>query len=72
MTPELFPTNIRAAGHSWSNALARIGAFLTPYWGDARSIDFSYRLLMYGIVSFLSALGSFLVPRETLGAALLD
>jgi hypothetical protein len=72
MTPELYPTNIRAAGHSWSNALARIGAFLTPYWGDARSIGFSYRLLLYGMVSFLSALGSFLVPRETLGAALLD
>lgn len=72
MTPELYPTNIRAAGHSWANALARIGAFLTPYWGDARHIEFPYRLMLYGIISFVSATGSFLMPRETLGAALVD
>eukprot|EP01041_Mallomonas_annulata_P008070 gene8070-16561_t len=30
-TPELFPTRMRATGHSMSNAMARLGAVFTPF-----------------------------------------
>ena len=33
VTPELFPTHVRAAGHSWCNAFTKLMAFATPFWG---------------------------------------
>ncbi|EGD76225.1 hypothetical protein PTSG_00928 [Salpingoeca rosetta] len=70
VTPELYATYVRAAGHSWSNGMARLAAFATPYWGDARAVPIALRLLLYGLVSVLASLGSFFLPRETRGMIL--
>eukprot|EP00040_Diaphanoeca_grandis_P023112 m.125166 g.125166 ORF g.125166 m.125166 type:complete len:508 (+) comp29111_c0_seq2:189-1712(+) len=48
MTPELFPTTVRAAGHSWCNAAARIGAAITPFWGNAATLSRELRVGVYG------------------------
>jgi MFS family permease len=32
-TPEAYPTQVRATGHSWGNLLARSGALCATYWG---------------------------------------
>lgn len=70
MTPELYKTEVRAAGHSWCNAAARVGAFAAPYWGDARSIAFSTRLFLFAAVNCVAAMSTFFLPRETRGIAL--
>eukprot|EP00043_Microstomoeca_roanoka_P019501 m.220178 g.220178 ORF g.220178 m.220178 type:complete len:570 (-) comp17006_c2_seq15:199-1908(-) len=70
LTPELYSTSVRAAGHSWSSAVARLAAFATPYWGDATSIPFWGRLIFYGVMNCIAAIGSFCLPRETRGIAL--
>eukprot|EP00039_Didymoeca_costata_P004672 m.75425 g.75425 ORF g.75425 m.75425 type:complete len:462 (-) comp12500_c0_seq2:72-1457(-) len=67
-TPELYPTNVRAAGHSWCNGLARIGASVTPYWGDSK-YSLGTILGVYSGVGLLAAASSASL-RETLGALL--
>ena len=70
ITPELYPTSVRAAGHSWANGVARIGAFSTSYWGDATSIPLAGRLMFYAVVSAVAGVASWALPRETKGRAL--
>jgi hypothetical protein len=72
ITPELYPTFIRAAGHSWCNALARVGAFCTPFWGNATAIPIGWRLAFYAIMDLIAAAATFSLPRETSGMALMD
>jgi MFS family permease len=72
VTPELYPTYVRAAGHSWCSALSRAAAFATPYWGNAKSVPLSMRLLLYSLVNTVAACASFLLPKETAGQALAD
>eukprot|EP00045_Choanoeca_perplexa_P006058 m.50651 g.50651 ORF g.50651 m.50651 type:complete len:496 (-) comp13445_c0_seq2:1406-2893(-) len=72
VTPELYPTYVRAAGHSWCSALSRAAAFATPYWGNAKSIPLSMRLLLYALVNLVVSAASFLLPKETAGQALAD
>eukprot|EP00049_Salpingoeca_infusionum_P002836 m.60408 g.60408 ORF g.60408 m.60408 type:complete len:644 (-) comp11815_c0_seq1:201-2132(-) len=67
VTPELLPTAVRGAGHSWSNAAARIAAFATPYWGDSQAIPLPVRVGFYGVISLVASAGSFFFPHETLG-----
>ena len=69
MTPELFPTYVRGAAHSWCNAAGRIGAAATPYWGNEQSLDQWVRLSFYAGTAALAGLTS-LTLRETRGAAL--
>ncbi|EGD76226.1 hypothetical protein PTSG_00929 [Salpingoeca rosetta] len=70
MTPELYSTHVRAAGHSWCNAMARVGAFSAPYWGDASAIAFHVRLILFGAMNGVAALASYLIPKETRGLVL--
>ncbi|EDQ87287.1 uncharacterized protein MONBRDRAFT_33459 [Monosiga brevicollis MX1] len=72
VTPELYPTTVRAAGHSWCNALARVGAFATPYWGNTEAVPFELRLLFYAVFDVVAAVASFSFPKETAGKALMD
>mmetsp|Transcript_3229 Transcript_3229/g.4550 ORF Transcript_3229/g.4550 Transcript_3229/m.4550 type:complete len:522 (-) Transcript_3229:56-1621(-) len=71
MTPELYPTEIRGTGHSASNAFARLGAFIVPYWvGSAFSIMDISALL--GFINILACCTVFIIPKETAGHALDD
>ncbi|EGD80247.1 hypothetical protein PTSG_10923 [Salpingoeca rosetta] len=70
VTPELYSTSVRAAGHGWCNGMARLAAFATPYWGDASAVPLYGRLALYGATSIIAGMASFGLPRETRGVAL--
>jgi len=55
VTPELYPTKVRATAHSFVNALARIGAFLSP-WIVSSSISTLGVALILGACNALAAL----------------
>ena len=72
ITPELYPTSGRAAGHSWCNALARVGAFTTPFWGNATALPLGLRLGLYAAMDMVAAMASLCLPRETRNQRLQD
>lgn len=63
-TPELFPTEMRATGHSICNVGARLGAFCSPYFiaADINVIGIGIGL---AVVNALAAFSSFLLPETT-------
>jgi MFS family permease len=65
-TPELFPTEIRASGHALSNSLARIGAFLIPYFVDS-SINVLAVAFGLAAVNLVAAVTTTFLP-ETSGS----
>lgn len=69
MTPELFPTYVRGSAHSWCNGVARLGAAVTPFWGNAKELSQVLRLGLYGGTAIVAGIMTFLV-RETRGKAL--
>jgi hypothetical protein len=68
MTPELYPTSIRGAGHSWANGIARFGAIATPYWGDA-DLPLGQRLAFYSAATAAAGIAALLLT-ETKGRIL--
>eukprot|EP00041_Stephanoeca_diplocostata_P019343 m.416233 g.416233 ORF g.416233 m.416233 type:complete len:596 (-) comp21277_c1_seq6:136-1923(-) len=68
-TPEMYPTHIRGAGHSWCNGIARIGGAITPFWGRTHAVSAAGRLGLYAGVAGLCGWMSFIVP-ETIGVVL--
>ncbi len=65
-TPELFPTNLRATGHSISSSVARLGAFSSPFVIDNYKISEFAVGLVIGIVNVAAAVAAFMLP-ETMG-----
>jgi MFS family permease len=65
-TPELFPTHLRATGHSIASSVSRLGAFSAPFIVDNHSFsEFSVGLVL-AIVSIVAAGAAFTLP-ETKG-----
>ena len=69
MTPEQYPTQVRAAGHSFANACGRVGAFISPFWVSAGGIPESLRLAALAIASAAAGLATLALP-ETRGVFL--
>lgn len=67
-SPELFPTDIRATGHAWCSAVARLGAIAAPY---VVLSDLSVPIvgIVLCISNLLSVVAVFFTP-ETAGALL--
>ena len=64
ITPELYPTAQRAAAHSWANAISRVGAFCTAYWGDAAGISLPIKLSLYAFMNLVAAVATNILPVE--------
>jgi len=68
ITPELLPTKIRGTGHSVANAMARVGAALSPFLVQS-SIPISTVGGVMCLVNLIAAASSFALP-ETAGRGL--
>lgn len=66
ITPELYTTELRATGHSVANCFARIGAFLSPYLVENRSIRHVVIGLVLALMNFVGVCAALCLP-ETLG-----
>lgn len=64
-TPELYPTRMRATGHSVASSVARIGSFSAPFL-----VNSSASVLVIGLIflfgNLMAALSSYFLP-ETKG-----
>lgn len=68
ITPELYPTKIRATGHSFCNSMARITAFFVPFLVDSTASNEQICLAL-GFVTILASIASSTLP-ETKNAKL--
>lgn len=66
--PELYPTNLRATGHSLANTMARLGAFASPYFVDSEISIFTVALI-FAIMNLCSCCAVLILP-ETAGISL--
>lgn len=66
--PELFPTDIRATGHSICNSVARVGALLSPYIVMSDLAVSSVGIVLFS-TSLFAAFAARMTP-ETAGNAL--
>lgn len=64
-TPELYPTEMRATGHSVCSSLAKIGSFFVPYF-VVSSISLSTIGVTLAAVNFIASFVAFALP-ETAG-----
>ena len=69
-TPELYPTEMRATGHSVCSSLAKIGSFFVPYF-VVSSISLSTIGLTLASVNFVASFVAFALP-ETAGSHLFE
>lgn len=60
VTPEAYPTQVRATGHSWANMMARLGAVVTTYWASYR--DTHAVFTGYSLVAVAGSIAAFLLP----------
>ena len=65
LSAEAYPVEIRATGHSYGNMIARIGAFLTTYWGGAQ-LSATHLAYGYTAVSIIGALGGWFNPKAAM------
>ena len=68
MTPELYPTHVRATAHSLVNCFARIGALLSPYLVISSLSPLNVALIL-GIVNMVAVIASYSL-KETAGKAM--
>jgi hypothetical protein len=66
MTPELFPTSLRAHGHSSAACFSRVGATLCPYLVQNRDIPVTTVGVILCLLNALAAMATLLLP-ETKG-----
>jgi len=62
ITPELYPTKIRATGHSICNSCARISAFFVPFLVDSSASNQQICLAL-GFVTILATIASSTLPE---------
>ena len=62
LTPELYPTEIRATGHQFATAANRLCAFATQYVAVGLSVR--YVTVVYGSVALVAALAPLALPNE--------
>lgn len=67
-TPELYPTSMRATGHSVCSSLSRVGAFCSPYLVESSLPDSSVGAILFG-ANLVAAIASSALP-ETSGRGL--
>lgn len=67
-TPELYPTAVRATGHSVCLVISRVGAFFSPYLVN-NSSSVLYMCIVMSLVNLVAAAVSLLLP-ETRGVQL--
>ena len=65
-TPELFPTHLRATGHSISSSVSRLGAFSAPFVVDNHSISLFMVGVVLAIVNLVASGAAYILP-ETMG-----
>jgi MFS transporter, PHS family, inorganic phosphate transporter len=63
-TSELYPTEMRATGHSICSSLAKLGSFMVPYL-VVSSVDFSTIGLTLAFVNFIASAVAFALPDTT-------
>ncbi|CAJ1054453.1 putative transporter SVOPL [Xyrichtys novacula] len=72
-TAEVYPTAARSLGMGFCTSFSRIGGMIAPFIAQ---VLMSYSVILalspFAVVSILCALGSFLLPIETKGRALLQ
>ena len=62
ITPELYPTKIRATGHSICNSMARITAFFVPFLVDSTATNQQICVVL-AIVSIIATIASSTLPE---------
>lgn len=65
-TTELYPTEMRATGHSVSSSIAKLGSFLVPYF-VVSSISFSTVGVVLGCVNLIASFVALFTLPETKG-----
>ena len=63
ITPEHYPTLIRATAHGLCYASSRVGSFSTPYWGDSQYSILTITLVYFS-VNIAAAILSFRLPVQ--------
>mmetsp|Transcript_12455 Transcript_12455/g.15002 ORF Transcript_12455/g.15002 Transcript_12455/m.15002 type:complete len:551 (+) Transcript_12455:138-1790(+) len=66
--PELYPTKLRATGHSLANTMARLGAFVSPFIVDS-TLSIFHVALIFAIANMISFTSVLMLP-ETAGISL--
>lgn len=72
ITPELFPTRIRARAFGIANSLSRVGGMVAPFVGQGLVAKGQVRLAVYifGSMSVVAAIASLFMGKETAGKPL--
>lgn len=61
-TPELFPTRVRASGHSIASSMGRLGAFTVPFMVSSAAPIFVVCVIL-SVVSLIAALSVWFLPE---------
>jgi MFS transporter, putative metabolite:H+ symporter len=73
LTPEMFPTEVRATGTGWASAMARVAGIAAPFIGARLSgNNLPLALGVYASFFVLACLATWLVGPETRNARLAD
>jgi len=72
-TPELFPTEVRAAGMGWASAMARVAGIIAPFIGARLSgNNLPLALAVYASFFVLAFIATLLVGQDTRNRRLAD
>jgi putative MFS transporter len=72
-TPELFPTEVRAAGMGWASAMARVAGIIAPFIGARLSgNNLPLALAVYASFFVLAFIAALLVGQDTRNRRLAD
>mmetsp|Transcript_28435 Transcript_28435/g.62060 ORF Transcript_28435/g.62060 Transcript_28435/m.62060 type:complete len:497 (-) Transcript_28435:92-1582(-) len=71
---EVFPTTSRTTGMAFVTAGARVAAMVAPMLFEYVTLKWSFAVFFYlgAIMAFMTSIGAYLLPFETLGKALED
>jgi putative MFS transporter len=73
LTPELYPTEVRATGMGWASAMARVAGVVAPTLGGALlALSLPLALTVYAVAFLVGAAGALLIREEPRGRRLAD